>query len=208
LPGVTPPFSKQIAVFLLARQMHRPKLLPILAAALFALHLSAQQPDPAGSSYRKAAVAFARGEFSSAASSFQEAFAVNRKDDAAAYMTAVSHARAGNETLAILWLKKLIQLGSCLKPRSDAFAGMQKDEDFRKVSIELEKCAACRSRSEVAFTIPRADLVVRSIAYDPPARAFYIGSTRKRRSSGSPISISRSRASNGLPARKAIRSSA
>lgn len=144
------------------------------------MRLSAQQEDRVGNIYRKAEKEYAQGLFEEAAQSFQDAFSLNPKDDAAAFMSAGSYAQAGNKTLAVLWLKKLVQLGSCLSPHGEPFANIQKDEFFRKVAIQLDRCTSCGPRSTVAFTIPLKDLVPENIAYDPVERVFYAGSLYRR----------------------------
>jgi sugar lactone lactonase YvrE len=152
----------------------------ILILSAQGVRLSAQPEDRIGTFYRKAGNEYAQGRFEAAAQSFQDAFSLNRKDDAAAFMSAASYARAGNKTLAVLWLKKLVQLGSCLGPHGEPFAALQKDEDFRKVAIKLDACVSCGPRSTVAFTIPQKDLIPENIAYDPLEKVFYVGSLYRK----------------------------
>ena len=144
------------------------------------IRFSAQPEDRVGTSYRKAGIEYAQGKFEAAAQAFQDAFALNGKDDAAAFMSAASYAWAGNKTLAVLWLKKLVQLGSCLRPHDEPFAALLKDEDFRKVAIQLDRCVSCGPRSKVAFTIPLKDLIPENIAYDPLEKDFYAGSLYRK----------------------------
>jgi sugar lactone lactonase YvrE len=144
------------------------------------VHLPAQQEDGVGTFYRKAAKEYAQGNFETAAQAFQDAFSLNRKDDAAALMSAASYARAGNKTLTVLWLKKLVQLGSCLRPHGESFIALQREEEFRKVAIQLDRCTSCGPRSTMAFTIPLKDLIPENIAFDPLEKVFYVGSLYRK----------------------------
>lgn len=88
-----------------------------------------------------------------------------------------AYAAAGEPAAALATLRRLAPFGDARDvARDTAFASLHHDTVFRRVAAELAANAAPLVRSDTAFVVPGPDLIPESIAHDPAADAWFLGS--------------------------------
>jgi sugar lactone lactonase YvrE len=120
-----------------------------------------------------------------AARAYEQALASNPGDDVLVYLIARSSLRAGDPEGAMRWLTRLADSGSDLVPTPADFHDLAESPAqgaaYRAV-VQRTKASAARHRRGVeAFRVTEKGLLPEGIAYDPVERAFYMGSTTRRK---------------------------
>lgn len=143
--------------------------------------LGAQRAAAIANGYAGGHLGLRRQAWEESADGFQRAFAFNPKDDTAAYLTAVAHARGGKVPGTLEWLNQLWRLDSCLFPSAKSFGSVAADPRLRDVLALLKAQAPKTHRSAVAFTLSARDLLPGDLAWDPAGKVFYVASLRMRK---------------------------
>jgi hypothetical protein len=124
-------------------------------------------------------------DYPGAVDAYARALALNPGEDVMTYRLARASLRAQDRDAAMKWLERLAETDSDLVPRPEDFAGLAEDVkygDVYRAIVERTKASAARHQPSVeAFRIPEKGLLAEGIAYDPIDRAFYLGSTTRRK---------------------------
>ena len=100
-----------------------------------------------------------------------------RPDDAVlAYFLALYRSRAGDRDGAIAALEQTLAHGRGFLPPLDQFDALNDDRRFAVLRARFEQRLPVKTDGRVAFTLPDSRMLPEGIAYDPVARAFYVGS--------------------------------
>ncbi|MFH1573878.1 MAG: hypothetical protein ABIG68_07820 [Acidobacteriota bacterium] len=137
--------------------------------------LSAEQCERITAAYTRGLRDFGTGDYRAAAESFRQALEVNPLDDVAVYYLAAAYAGAGNAAVSLLWLNRLRELESCLRPTFPLFQSLRATEELRKVQRALEQCSTCSPRSEIVVELAQEDVIPGSMAFDAVDGAFFFG---------------------------------
>jgi sugar lactone lactonase YvrE len=144
-------------------------------------------PDP--QAYERAvrdAKASARArDHRGAALAWERALALDPGDDVMVYRVALATLRAGDPAGAMKWLTRLADAGSDLVPWAVDFKDLSESPAYgaayRAVLERARASAARHRRGTEAFRVGEKGLLPEGIAYDPVERAFYLGSTTRRK---------------------------
>ncbi len=100
----------------------------------------------------------------------------------AVYNLAGACALAGKKEDAIVWLKRLSDLGLDYGIGQDPdFESLRETPEFKAILDNLAKMKVPVSHSQVAFQVSERDLIPESIAYDAVKEEFFLGSLYKRK---------------------------
>jgi sugar lactone lactonase YvrE len=148
---------------------------------------SSPPPDPQafGRAVREAVASARAHDHRAAARAYERALAHNPGDDALVYLIARSSQRAGDPEGALRWLTHLADAGSDLVPTRADFHDLAESPAhgaaYRAVVQRTKASAARHRRGVAAFQVLEKGLLPEGIAYDPVERAFYMGSTTRRK---------------------------
>jgi sugar lactone lactonase YvrE len=130
----------------------------------------------------QAQVDLREGRLSAAAAGFERAFELWPHRPGWAYRAAQAQARLGQHARAMEWLNLVADFGLALPVTGvAAFDSLQSAEGFAAVHARFERNLQPLVRSQVAFKVPRRDLMPESVAYDPATDLFYLGSIYRRK---------------------------
>lgn len=130
---------------------------------------------------REGRLRFRQRDYRGAVESYERALAANPGDDQVLYFLAVASSRAGDAVAAQAWLGRLADTGSDLVPTADDFGELLDAPPVRTIVQRIAGHAARHRQATEAFRIPEPGLLAEGIAYDPVERAFYVGSTARRK---------------------------
>jgi sugar lactone lactonase YvrE len=113
---------------------------------------------------------------------YERALALNPGDDVVTYLLALASFRARDDAAALAWLGRLADAGSNLVPQGDQFKELAQRPAYAAVADRIRANAARGPHGAAeAFRVPEKGLLCEGIAYDPVGRAFYLGSTTRRK---------------------------
>src|SRR5207244_1229705 len=98
------------------------------------------------------------------------------------YALASAYAISGDQAKAMEALRRFAALGYFADAAADSdMAGLRGSAEFAEVRRALDANRRPVVRSVVAFSLPERDLLTEGIAYDPHAKAFFVGSVHHRK---------------------------
>jgi SMP-30/gluconolaconase/LRE-like protein len=156
----------------------------VLPAALLVGSLAAQT-DPVVASraaYQEAVAAYKARDLAGFLRSATEASRLRPTHGGALYALASAHALLGDTTAAVAALRRFAALGYTADLAADSdFVGLNGAPALLEVRDALARNAAPLAAARPAFTLAERDLLTEGIAYDPGARALFVGSVHRRK---------------------------
>ena len=98
------------------------------------------------------------------------------------YNLSAAYALNGRREESLQWLGRLARMGLAYDAEKDEdFASLRDSPEFANVLALLRKNRSPLGEASQAFTLREKGLVPESVAYDPSAKAFYVGSVYRRK---------------------------
>ena len=146
--------------------------------------LSAQTPPVKDARYymREAQKAYKEKNYSSYLELLSAAFALRPNHPTLMYNMAGAHALLGRKDEAITLLTRVANMGLIYPAEEENdFAAIKDTAGFGAALLTFKKNKAPVNTSRTAFTLTEKGLIPESVAYDPIAKTFYVGSVYRRK---------------------------
>ncbi|HSE50163.1 MAG TPA: tetratricopeptide repeat protein [Terriglobales bacterium] len=138
--------------------------------------------EPAVPLMFEARAALGKRDFPTAIAKMQEALKLAPDDAPMLFALAQIYARAGEKQKAMETLDRVAAMGLGFHPDIDpSFKALAQEPGWPALLKKFDDHLPQVAKSTVAFTIAEPDLYPEGIACDPRAKAFYVGSTVKRK---------------------------